>query len=114
MTYAKKVGPLNKAEIYYIEQNPENKTPEELAIELKRGIQVVRKCIEEYGKKTKPMSVTTTKKMPIDDLMLKKERNGQIVATVMSQAASEYIDSQRPKLKSKKLNNSMHNPKGPK
>lgn len=114
MTHTKKAGPLSKAEIYYVEQNPESKTPEELAIEMKRSVQTIRKCIEEYGKKTKKMTVTTTKKMPIDDLMVKKERNGQIVATVMSQAASEYLDGQRPKLKSKKLNSSMHNPKGSK
>lgn len=108
-----KNGPLSKIEKFYIEQNPDSKTPEDLAIELDRSVKQVRKHLVEFGKKV-PLPATTAVRKPIDDLMIKKERNGQIVATVMSQAASEYSDSQRPKIKSQKMGNVMHNPKGKK
>lgn len=108
-----KTGVLNRVEKFYIEQNPDGKTAEEIAVELDRSVKIVRKHMIQAEKAEKKPTTTTPKRTPlIDSLIVKKERNGQVVSTAMSQAASEYTDSQRPRYKEGKKNANIHKPKG--
>lgn len=84
---------ISKVEVFYIEQNPDNLTAAELAKELGRSVNTIKKfykekVIEEVVEAKKPST-------PIDHLMGRRERNGQVVATVMTPGASEASDAAR-------------------
>ena len=112
-----KRGPLNKIELYYLENNPENKSAKELADELNRSVPQVTKALEkaqkEAEKNAKKEIITGTRPEPyINSLIGKKIRNEQVVATVMTQAASEFADDQRKQHINKNPNDAIFKPKG--
>ena len=109
-----KRGPLNKAEVFYIEQNPDKKSAEEIANELSRSVGQIRKVMINTTKKNikKKAEIAPTRISQVDSLMGKKVRNEQIVATTMTPAASQYLDEKRTQLKGTKHLDSIHRPKG--
>jgi hypothetical protein len=113
-----KGGKLTKAELFYIEQNPNNLSIHELANELDRTPRLIAK---HYIVKEKVESVETTQTQPetiakpeaaMFKLMGRHERSGKHVATVMTKAASELSDATRnSRLSGKnKLASAIHKP----
>ena len=112
-----KGGKLTDAERFYIEQNPDNLTIKEMADKLDRSLPLVGKyyrVVEENKAQEPPKTAEEVKnESQMFKLMGRKVRNNQHVATVMTPAASELADAQRPqRLSSKKLNSAIHKPKG--
>lgn len=110
-----KKGRLSKAELYYIEGNSD-RPAEEIAKDLDRNIELVKKYMVEKPKdseKTKKTKKVKKNEPEILTRMGRHERNGENVATVMTQAASEYADACRPqRIANKKMNEAIHKPKG--
>ena len=103
-----KAAPLTKTEIFYIQENPENKTIHELAEELNRSPKVVAK---HFVEKKEPEPVR--EESALLKLMGRHKRNDKNVATVMTKAASELADNTRPnRLVNKKLSSAIHRPMG--
>lgn len=112
-----KTGKLTDAEKFYIEQNPDHLTIKEMADKLDRSLPLVGKHYKEAEANKVPDPPKTAEEVKNESRMFKlmgrKERKGQHVATVMTPAASELADAQRPqRLSSKKLNSAIHKPKG--
>jgi hypothetical protein len=113
-----KGGKLSKAEVFYISQNPDNKTIHELASELDRSPKMVAKhYVEQQSEATEAAAQpaqppVANSEAAMFKLMGRHERQGKHVATVMTRAASELADSTRPgRLKDKnKLSSAIHKP----
>lgn len=112
-----KRGALSKVEKYYIEGNVDLPV-EEIAAELDRTVNSVQKHMDTVsGAKPKAEPAKTKTKKAKETQMMKvmgrHERNGQKVATVMTKAASELSDAQRPKrVMNKKIQDAIHKPRG--
>jgi len=113
-----KRGKLSSIEKFYIEGNA-NLPVDDIATELDRSVNIVQKHLDAVT--TKPAKKTKVKKkaqkQPKDpqfqQLMGRKERKGEKVATVMTRSASELADDQRPKrLLNKKVQSAIHKPRG--
>jgi|TARA_B100000519_G_scaffold202941_1_gene223129 predicted transcriptional regulator len=85
---SKKTGKLTKVEKFYIDNNSD-KTVEEIASDLNRTANAVKKHIE---KTTGHVDSAQNEKADISDLFGHKEGRG---VTVMTQAASEVADDSR-------------------
>lgn len=112
-----KSGKLTDAEKFYIEQNPKGLTIKELADEMDRSLRIVGKYykeVEQTKESAPPKSTEAVKnESQMFQLMGRKKRNDQHVATVMTPAASELADATRAKrLMNKKLTSAIHKPKG--
>lgn len=113
MTYKK--GPASDIEIFYIQQNPDSLSVDELANKLCRTPAQVKKILEDVGSQKRSKTTKTRKdEAIIDNLMGRHKRNGKIVATVMTQAASETADATRKNRinLTRKTRDAIHNPKG--
>ena len=109
----KKRGPLSRAEEYYVSQNPDGKSVKELANEMNRTVVQIDKAIKKAEANRKKESITTTRPEPyINNLIGKKKRNDQVVATVMTEAASTYCDETRKVGGADKLDGAIFRPKG--
>src|SRR5688572_14567527 len=134
-----KKRPIQPHEKYYIEQNPDNLTPDELATMFSRTVQVVRNIIAKHSLKTGKRTVTrksepdfnqlstsapplvevvsqpSPKGINIDPLFAKVKRNGQNIGAIMTKEASEASDEARKqnhKPLSSALKGSIHKCKG--
>jgi len=112
-----KTGALTKVEKFYIENNFDKMTINELSKELDRSIKIVGKYVTTVQGELKenPPPEKTTEEIKNEaqmfQLMGRHERKGQHVATVMTKAASELADATRPgRIQSKKLQESIHRP----
>ena len=100
---------LNDAEKYYIAYNPDDLTDEQLAAKL----QCTLKTVKYHKSKNKPEKekveeefkgdVSEPVQTHIDTLMGKKTDGGRSVS-VMTPAASEYLDATRERRQSQQLN----------
>lgn len=112
-----KRGALSKIEKYYIEGNA-SLPVEEIATELDRTVNAVQKHLVTLGVEPEPTKVVETD--VVEDTQMMKvmgrhERNGEKVATVMTKAASELSDAQRPtRTMNKKLQAAIHKPRSKK
>lgn len=110
-----KKGRLTKAEKYYIEGNT-NLPVEDIAKDLDRSVPVIEKHLAQLDlPKEEPAPAKPEKKEDpkILQLMGRKERAGQHVATVMTPAASELADETRPnRIVNKKIQAAIHKPRG--
>jgi hypothetical protein len=113
---------LTKAELHWIETNPENLSVEDLAKELGFHKNIIQKYMKiKTIPKAEPKLVPEVRKsIPIDenaDIRLgRRVRNGEVVATIMTPGASEVGDLARekrgaPNLRDS-LKNAIHKPKG--
>ena len=111
---------LSRAEVFYIRENPDNKSIEQLSKELGYGIPIIKK----YMSPTKVVTVqeqSKQKSIPFEEnadmRMGKRVKNNEVVATVMTPGASEVGDIAREKLGSvrlgKSIESAIHRPKGP-
>jgi len=111
-----KSGNLTKQEMYYVKQNPENLTIEELAKELDRTPKTVAKhYIPLEQKQEEEKQEEEQKPEPaMFKLMGLHKRGKQNVATVMTKAASELADNMRSSQigGSKKIKSAIHKPRG--
>lgn len=112
-----KTGKLNRAELFYVSNNPDGKTIHELAAELDRSPTTIAKYYEKDKDNNKPQqtiqeAVPENPESPMFQLMGRHKRNDKNVATVMTKAASELADATRPaRLKEKnKLADAIHRP----
>jgi len=109
-----KRGKLSKIELYYIEGNT-NLPAEDIAQELDRSVELIQKKLDEF---TPPSTKTVTSAKNDNEpqmfkVMGRHERNGQKVATVMTEAASALADSSRPnRTQNKKIQAAIHKPRG--
>jgi len=90
---ANKKGPLTKSEIFYIQNNPEGKTLEQLSKEMKRSLTQISKVKPLEKEATGHVTEATQEDagFSIKDMM----NPGQNNVTVMSQAVSERMDESR-------------------
>ena len=140
---AKELRTFLPHEKFYIEENPDNLSPKELAIMFNRTEQTIRnvqnrfrlKNGEPKRKTRKPKPVENTNETPppsqtivepispnvpskgpnVGNLMGHHKKNGQVVATIMTEAAAELADEVRKtnkKTMSESLKNSVFKPRG--
>jgi predicted transcriptional regulator len=83
---------LSKAELFYIAENPDNQTPEELAKELGFAVSVIKKY---FKPKEQPPQIEKPHKSVIKVDLAKRIKNGEVIATVMTPGASEQSDEIR-------------------
>lgn len=114
-----KRGQLNSVEKYFIEGNVDELEVEEIAKALDRTVFLVQKYIDTLPRAVSPEQPATPPEepkteSPLYQLMGRKKRNEQYVATVMTPAASEYADNTRPQrlAQNKKIQTAIHKPKG--
>ena len=123
-----KRGPLSRSEIYYILQNPDELSIDNLAKELNRSVPqiegILDKAKDEEKKEmnknlkermgSKTTTTTTRPETVTRTLMGRKKRNNQYVATVMTPAASQLGDDRNitPKGSKTKNNPSIFKPYG--
>lgn len=111
-----KRGILNKTEKYYISSN-RNLSVEELATTLNRSVKSVTQYISELDNgvvESQPEPPPPqNKESKMFNLMGRKKRGEEHVATVMTPAASELADATRPqRTRNEKLQSAIHKPKG--
>lgn len=104
---ANKKGPLSISEKFYIVQNPNSKTDEELATEMGRTVKTIQKVMNdskkpEEVKKDTGCVAESKPKGKIRDLMVRETGEGRGGVSVMTKAASEYADHTRPQRLDKK------------
>lgn len=109
-----KRGPLSKAEIYYIQSNPEELSIEELSKEMDRSMGQIKKFMDDAKKATqeeneKPLNERLKQARPkkrkesfAQQLMGQVKNKDKQVGVVMTPAASEYADGTRKSRKMKK------------
>lgn len=106
-------GKLTETEIYWIENNPDNLSLEEVASKLNRSVKIVKPHYNQQ-KFTPEVQSNKPKEVPegitAGKLMGKHERG----ATVSTPAASEVSDEYRKTMpkKENRLNKHIHKPKG--
>lgn len=95
---ANKKGPLTIAEKFYIVQNPDSKTDEQLAREMGRTVKAIKKIMDEAKKSEEPVDTgSVTEVSPrgkTRDLMGRKSAGGRPVS-IMTKEASEHADHTR-------------------
>jgi len=107
-----KRGALSKIEKFFIEGNVDLPV-EEIATELDRTVNAVQKHLDSIDISPKPVEPVPVKE---DDTHMMKvmgrhQRAGKPVAAVMTKAASELSDAQRPRMvMNKKMQDAIHKP----
>lgn len=98
---------LNKAEEFYVKNNPDSKSVEELAKELNTVIEVVQPF---YTAPVKPPKQETL----VNKLMGKKVRNNEVVATVLTEGAEQLSEDAKKARKGLPNDNKafIHKPMG--
>lgn len=119
-----KRGKLSKVEISYIEANFNKLSVGDMAKDLNRTQDVIKKTIVELGLENEKTAEENGHTSNVYDgtqtgeFMGRKVRNGQVTTTVMTEAASERLDEARKLKRSRKLNvnhfteDSVFQPKG--
>jgi len=104
-----KAGALSTVEKFYIDNNPDNKTPEELATTLNRSIKLVRSRLHDKSQdKSKKVDGPTS----MSKLMGRHKRNDAPIAAIMTPAASELGDEVKKQRTIKNTHSFIHKPKG--
>lgn len=101
-------GPLSKLERFYIDSNSD-KPIEEIAHYLERSVSTIQKYYP--TKKTEEEKPVERKETPFMQAMGRHKRDGKIVATVLTQAASQIAESSKGKKKPLDPN-TIHKPMG--
>ena len=107
-----KKGRLSKAELYYIQNT--DIPAEDIAKDLDRSIDLINKYLPKKPKKVEKKDPPKKREEPqMVKNMGRHKRKGEYVSTVMTPAASELADAQRPQLiASKKIQEAIFKPKG--
>jgi hypothetical protein len=123
---AKKRGPLNAQDLFYIQQNPDGLTAEELADNLNRSMTQIKKVLKDTEEQqTKAAAEPDPEKKPegvakayagkslMQQMMARKKRrpDTKVEATAMTQAASQLGDETRKRSKlPSKMQKAIHKP----
>lgn len=114
---------LSKYELFFIQENPQNMTAEELSKELGYGVSIIKKYMKlkpelvvEQTQVTPPIQ----KQIPQEDDALSKfgrrVRNHTATAIVMTEGASQVTDDYRQKMPYRSMRedikNAIYKPKG--
>jgi len=92
---------LTDADKFFL-QNHVNNDPSELAKAVKNTTHVVQTYLDE-------IKAGTVKTVPFEDVVVKKVRNNVVVATVMTEAASQIGDASRHTTANPNNPNFIHN-----
>jgi hypothetical protein len=94
-----KRGKLSKVELEYIENNHQSVGVGDIAKNLDRTVDCIKKVIEQFPQAEKKQESTTEvfENGRVRSLMGRRVINGKVAATVMTEAASEYADEERKK-----------------
>ena len=108
-----KKGRLTKAELYYIQGNSDMKA-EDIAKDLDRSVELIKKNLPIKKEEKEPPKTTKVKnEPPMLQKMGRHSRNGENIATVMTQSASEYADATREqRIKNTKIQEAIFKPRG--
>lgn len=100
---------LTDVEVFYIKQNPEKQTAEQLAEKFNVSSDAVERIFQEVESSKKKAPTTLSQAMEAG----RKRRKGKVVASVMVPAAAQISDYLRPKGDQlDKLKNCIHKPMG--